>query len=277
MKTIFTLASLLSLVISSSTAQVSWCIPSVVPYGPTTPGITEFKLNSIDRISDDLESMQSNYELTDKSTTLIRGQSYSISIKHTADASICPDMNLRVWIDFNLNGDLDDNGELVLSVDHHTPGTYTANFTVPLTAAIGQTRLRATAKMSNLGGHTPPTPCNIPPDPLGYHGEVEDYNITIESNTAVEEVNNEPMFFIFPNPATDMLNIQLPKSDGVRTGYIELLNAAGERVDAMQANLASSQQGICAMHLANLPSGNYFIRVTANGVSAVKPFLIEAK
>src|ERR1041385_2942093 len=175
MKKLFTLLSACAISIFNASAQ--WCTPVVQPYGPTTPGITNFTLNDINRNSAAIENPDDGYVLTGLSTTLQRGQTYTISITHTVDFYFCPDMNLRVWLDYNDNGTLDDAGETILTTDHHAAGTYTATFTVPATAHVGVTRLRATAKMSNLGGHTPPTPCNFPLDPVGYHGEVEDYTI----------------------------------------------------------------------------------------------------
>jgi len=125
--------------------NAQWCVPAVFPYGPAMPGITQFKLNTIDRTSQALESPTGSCVFTGEITTLVRGKAYSISITHTVDATYCPDVNLRVWNDFNEKGDLDDNGETVLSVDHHLPGTYATNFTVPSTAMAGTTRLSATA------------------------------------------------------------------------------------------------------------------------------------
>jgi len=111
---------------------------------------------------------------------------YTISITHTRDAVIFPDArnNIRVWIDYNNNGTLDDAGETVVSFDQQTFGTTTGSFTVPTTATLGNTRMRVTIKMSDDAGHTLPTPCDNPPDPLGYHGEFEDYTVNIIDSTA---------------------------------------------------------------------------------------------
>jgi len=242
-------------------SQTSWCIPSVVPYGPTTPGITEVKLNTIDRVSPDLESPNSNYELTDQSTTLTRGQSYTIFITHTIDAYICPDMNLRVWIDLNINGDLDDNGETVISMDHHAAGIYSGTFTVPLTASLGETRMRVTAKMSNLGGHTIPTPCNIPPDPIGYHGEVEDYSVIIAANTGIFDIKNDDYFMsIYPNPSTEIaqLTYSLNQNQHVKG---ELYNALGQRVFILFDEDQTTGNKNIPINVRNLVDGIYSIRL----------------
>jgi hypothetical protein len=157
-------------------------LPGETAYSNLQPGITNFKLNSINRTSGNVESPTSVVVTTGLTTTLVQGQTYSISITHSEDNQFFPGArnNLRVWIDYNSNFTLNDAGETILSKDLEAPNTtYTANFTVPLSAPTGTTMLRATAKMSADAGHTIPTPCDNPPDPLGYHGEMEDYIVNI--------------------------------------------------------------------------------------------------
>lgn len=153
-----------------------------VPYSSLQPGITNFKLNTINRSSSNSESSSAVVVTTGQTTTLTPGQTYVISISHSEDTQFFPGArnNLRVWIDYNSNYSYLDAGETVLSVDLEPPGTtYTASFTLPLSTPAGTLALRATAKMSSDAGHTLPTPCNVPADPLGYHGEMEDYVLVI--------------------------------------------------------------------------------------------------
>lgn len=170
-------------------AHGQWCEPTtLVAYASTMPGITRFQLNTIDRTSADLESMSNNYVNTGLSTTLVKGQSYAVTIDFTIDAPICPDMNLRIWVDLNHDGQLDDAGETLLTVNHDLPPTYAGTITIPMSAQVGDTRLRVTAKMSDLGGHILPTPCDMPQDPFGYHGAMEDYTVSIVSAVGIEEL-----------------------------------------------------------------------------------------
>jgi hypothetical protein len=177
-----------SLMLSFTGVFAQWCVPTTaIPYDADMPGITHFVLNTIDRASADLEHYPNNsYVNTGMSTDLHPGQTYSVSITFTIDATICPDMNLRVWIDYNGDYQLDDAGETVISANNQLPGTYTGSFTVPANSPLISTRLRVTAKMSPNGGHTLPTPCDSPPDPFGYHGEIEDYDVNITSTTGIE-------------------------------------------------------------------------------------------
>jgi hypothetical protein len=153
------------------------------PYSTLQPGITSFKLHTINRTSSNSESSSAVVVTTGQSATLNAGQTYTISISHSEDTQFFPGArnNLRVWIDYNNNFSYLDAGETVLSVDLQTPATtYSATFTVPSSAPAGTVMLRATAKMSSDAGHSLPTPCNNPADPLGYHGEMEDYLIDIQ-------------------------------------------------------------------------------------------------
>jgi hypothetical protein len=152
------------------------------PYSTLQPGITNFKLNTINRTSSNSESTASVVVLTGQSTTLVPGQTYTISISHSEDTQFFPGArnNLRVWADLNNNLSFLDAGETILTKDLEAPATtYTATFTLPGSTPGGTYTIRATAKMSADAGHSLPTPCNVPADPLGYHGEMEDYTIVV--------------------------------------------------------------------------------------------------
>src|SRR5687768_11476606 len=123
---------MLPLVFALEAEAQSWCTPNTGPaYASTQPGVTNFTLNTINRPSNDLENTSNSYVNTGLSTTLTAGNTYNVSISYTIDASICPDMNLRVWIDFNQDGQLDDVGETVISANNQTSLSYTGSFAVP--------------------------------------------------------------------------------------------------------------------------------------------------
>ena len=259
----------------SSGAQ--WCTPVVTPYGPTTPGITNFTLSTINRTSAAIEDPYNGYVLTDLSTSLVRGHTYTISITHTIDQPFCPDMNLRVWIDYNVNYTLDDAGETVLSTDHHLAGTYTTTFTVPLTAHLGSTRLRATAKMSNLGGHTAPTPCNFPLDPVGYHGEVEDYTVTIASETGIgDPASAINSLSVFPNPSSGSAIVSYSLSENLQV-ITELYNTLGQRVILLADEKQAAGIHKYVLDLKNLPAGLYLIKMTTTNEVYVKQIIVDGQ
>jgi len=269
MKKIY-LACLL-LVSAGASAQQVYCIPAVIPYSSAMPGITHFVLNTIDRVSDDLESPSSGFVSTGMSTGLTLGSTYSVSITHTVDATICADMNIRIWIDYNQDGQLDDAGETVISYNHHLPGTYTGSFTVPLTAMTGDTRMRLTVKMSDLGGHTLPTPCDNPADPFGYHGEMEDYTVNLTTAAGIEENGMLQSMEIFPNPSVNpSVRFSLLHSSIVS---FEIFNLAGEKIHSMCSTIPESS-GEHLYILPELESGYYIVRLLAGNASIEKPVLI---
>ncbi len=277
MKNTFTilLAFVLACFYQPSGAQ--WCTPLVIPYGPTTPGITNFILNTINRTSAPIEDPYNGYVLTDVTTTLVRGQTYTISITHTIDQPFCPDMNLRVWIDYNVNYTLNDAGETVLSTDHHLAGTYTATFTVPLTATLGITRLRATAKMSNLGGHSLPTPCNFPLDPVGYHGEVEDYAVTIAAETGIgDPVSAINSISVFPNPAGSSTTVSYSLSKNAQV-TAELCNTLGQRVRLLADEKETAGIHEYALDMKNLQAGLYLIKITTDSGTQTQQMIVTGE
>lgn len=240
-------------------ASGQWCIPNTLEaYNANMPGITRFQLNTIDRTSADLESMTNNYVNTGLSTTLVKGQTYPVTFNFTIDGTICPDMNLRVWIDMNHDGQLDDVGETLLLADHNLPTSYTGSITIPNNAMLGATRMRVTAKMSDLGGHINPTPCDLPLDPFGYHGEMEDYDVTIVEATGInEQLRAIKDISITVDPAgAAQVRFDLMVGGAV---LLRVLDGSG-RVCAEVAN-GSMAQGIHSVELPALNSGFYVVQL----------------
>ena len=257
----------------------TWCVPTtLIPYDANMPGITNFTLGTINRTSQGNEhGTQNNYTLCSQVTNLTQGQTYTVSITFIIDAQICPDMNLRVWIDYNQDGQLDDPGETVISADNQLPGTYTGSFTVPMTATLGQTRLRATAKMTSNGGHSLPSPCDIPQDQLGYHGEMEDYNVTIVAPTGLNDLSISPLAFtLSPNPANDIINVNYTLKNNSNV-TVEVFNMVGERCAVLVNGMETAGDHNIKMNAAeqNLSSGIYFVKIKCGDVAETKKLIIN--
>ena len=79
-----------------------------------------------------------------------------------------------IFIDWNQNGSLSDPGELV-GTANGSVSPYTVNFSVPVTALPGSTRMRV-----KFGDETGTIPFNNDPCQVGFtYGEVEDYTIIV--------------------------------------------------------------------------------------------------
>lgn len=266
-----TLLAFLFAFVSSAKAQ-TYCTVTGAPYASVQPGITNFQLNTINRTSSNSESGSSVMVTTGLSTTLVRGQSYSISLSHSEDATNFPGArnNIRIYIDYNQNFVLTDAGETAITVDNQNPGTtYTASFTVPMTATLGSTRLRATAKMGADAGHTVPTPCNSPADPIGYHGEIEDYTVTIVATTGIDE-NKLNLFnaTVFPNPFSETAILKYELKEDINVA-IEIYNVLGEKVASINKDKQSIGEHQFEIGSTVLPKakGLYYVKIISGEVS----------
>lgn len=76
-----------------------------------------------------------------------------------------------IFIDYNQDGDFTDAGEVVFNTTNYT-ATATGSFTIPVTALLGNTRLRIVADYLSTNPST--EPCGT-----GIDGEYEDYTINI--------------------------------------------------------------------------------------------------
>ncbi len=70
-----------------------------------------------------------------------------------------------------------------------------------------------------------------------------------------EQVQSQPLN-VYPNPANNVLNIDLTALDAVKEGQVDILNMEGQVVTSKKVN----HKGIATLNVANLPSGIYFCR-----------------
>jgi bacillolysin len=264
---------------TASSAMAQYCmLPGRTPYANEQPGITNFKLNTINRTSTNIENGLANppITVTTDTTTLVRGQSYTVTIVHSKDATNFPTAhnNIRVWIDYNKDQDFVDADETVVSKDNESPGTTTASFTVPATAPIGYTRLRVTAKMAADAGHTIPTSCDMPQDPLGYHGEMEDYTVKIAYPTSVgNAAMNDAGISVYPNPASNMVTISF-NSVTHKAASIDLFDITGKLVSNLLTTTDQSATEY-TFQLNNYINGKgiYFIKTTSGDIVAYQKLI----
>ena len=246
-------------------ANAQYCmLPNRTCYASVQPGITNFKLNTIDRTSNNVESSTAVVVTTGLSTSLQRGKTYTISMTHSEDATNFPGArnNLRVWIDYDQNKRYSDTGETVWSQNLVSPGTTTYSFTVPANAKLGTTGLRATAKMSADAGHSLPSPCDSPADPIGYHGEMEDYTVNIIGGVGIEDIQSNVLnFCAYPNPFNGLANIsyELAEKSAVT---LEVYNMLGEKILAIAKNPLQTPGSYSYSFNLDAPVGIYIIKLT---------------
>ncbi|UKN03885.1 T9SS type A sorting domain-containing protein [Paracrocinitomix mangrovi] len=120
-------------------------------------------------------SDQGYHDYTSIATDVQKDQSYNISLT-PGFASSSYNEYWKVWIDYNQDGDFDDNGELAFDAGTMSSSTVNGAITISSNALVGETRMRVSMKYN-----ASQSPCEA----FSY-GEVEDYTLNIiEAGQAV--------------------------------------------------------------------------------------------
>ena len=192
-----------------------------------------------------------NYDGSATTTSVAAGSSQTISYQ-TGFVSSAYAEYFRIYADWNQDGDFLDAGENLVSSTNTAAVTTvrSATFTVPTTAKNGKTRLRIVmsdnSATNNCGTYS--------------YGETEDYSVTVSGGTiaaptltgttARAEVRTLSMF---PNPATDMLNLAL--SDNATISSAVVYDLRGARVAG-----ATFAEG--TLRIGSLAKGMYTLTVS---------------
>jgi len=222
--------------------------------------IANVNLNTINNTSGCAQ--YSNF--TAQSTSLVRGQQYTLSIGTGivgSQNSAYVDNQIAAWIDFNQNNTFEANERVGLTtVAQGTGFPIQYTFTVPTGATLGNTRMRV--RLNYLPDDGNIEPCNPPAGPYQW-GETEDYTINIVNTSSLDEEESGDLA-IFPNPsdgiffvdasalAFDQFSLVLYNTQGALLQ--QNTHAAGEVVTVDLSNMA---KGVYHLHLV---SGD-FVRV----------------
>ncbi len=185
MKRILSLCIVFGCACALAKGQADWCVPVVDVAGSYGSGITHVTLDGspeIDRASPTTEG----YVFAGSSTTLIKGAFYTISVNKVSGL-VCSDNNVRAYIDFNNDHVFNEGTETVALLNYAGDGLDAFSFLVPYSAAEGVTRMRVCEKMTSDCGAANINACGMG-DTAGYHGEIEDYTVTISGQVGVPEV-----------------------------------------------------------------------------------------
>ncbi|WP_417876775.1 beta strand repeat-containing protein, partial [Winogradskyella sediminis] len=148
-------------------ATPNYCTP--VPTSVDGSGITNVTIGTINNTTGEEAGNYGDYSA--QSTDVIQGQETTFSITYATGY----EYNTKIWIDYNNNGEFDDLGEEVYSgtSDNNNPTTLNGNFTIPVSALLGQHRLRiGSSEGEGFGGTV--IPCYTGP-----YGAYEDYTINV--------------------------------------------------------------------------------------------------
>ena len=184
--------------------------------------------NFVDGINNSTGSNNGYADFTYLTTKAAAGETVSGSLSASYFAPVFNEY-FRVWADFNIDGDFNDPGELVVSTTATSIGSFPVSFTIPANAKAGTTRIRVSMK----NGSAPPV-CGSYAS-----GETEDYGLIITGNTlpqasfsagmvsAVHETSTR--VFIHPNPARDYVTIRHDLHNN-KPVFLKIYNSSGQQV-----------------------------------------------
>lgn len=201
---------------------------------------------------------------TSQSTSLARGQQYTLSISTAivgSQNSAYINNQIAAWIDFNQNNTFELNERVGLTtIAQGTAFPLQYTFTVPTTATLGNTRMRVRLNYQPDDGNI--EPCNPSSGPYQW-GETEDYTINIvNSNVSIDE-DELGQLSVYPNPSEGLFFIDASKID-VDNFDLQLYDLQGALVktinqlpnEVLSLDLSALAKGIYQLHLT---SGNYNI------------------
>ncbi|HZF99906.1 MAG TPA: GEVED domain-containing protein, partial [Chitinophagales bacterium] len=159
-------------VIQSASACATYCIPSYD--GNYFSYINTVQLGTINNTTGPNTAVYTSYTnapAANQTTNLLRGSAQTITVNVAGNDGY---NSASAWIDFNSDGDFSDAGEQLGFANQLPNGNVSFNFTVPVTAPTGYTRLRVRSRGNVFS-------IDMSPCETYYieHGETEDYPVNI--------------------------------------------------------------------------------------------------
>ncbi len=197
---------------------------------------------------------------TTKTATLTQGSTNKMIISAGFKEEIYKEY-WAVWIDFNQNGTFE-NSEKVVSGSSTSNKNLSATVKVPSEAKLGTTRMRVSMKYNESQDA-----CENFDD-----GEVEDYKVSIISNTSDPNTTKEYnlnseeniKITLIPNPAKDYIQVNYT-TDAKNINY-EIINCVGSIVKSGILTSAS-------LDISDLENGVYILKVNDGKHLATKKLL----
>ena len=250
----------LNIGVRPATGQIYRWIPYCTASATNTTGekISNFTYNTINNTSSSTAGYQN---FTNTSTTVYLFPNSTLPFSATISSPVVTDQ-VKIFIDFNHDGDFDDTDETVyISSLPLASGTITGNITIPaLSSSVlaGRTRLRIRLHDANNGPND--APCGA-----STWGEVEDYSIDIQQCVAAS-IATQPANLTLCNGSNGSISVG---ASGTGLTYQWQISVDGGSTFTNLAN-NSLYSGVTTSTLnligATLSMNNYQYRVLVNGI-----------
>ena len=159
----------------------------------------------------------------------------------------------RIYVDFNMDGDFNDPGELAYGPAWATDGPSSGTLATPGFSASGLTRMRVMMKYKG-GNNLPPSPC----ESFDF-GQVEDYCVNLAGFVpATEEYLGEATLNISPQPAGDFVELKLP-GEAAGSCRITVWDMTGRRI--LSTEEEPEQGAIFRLNTSTWPAGAFSVQI----------------
>lgn len=198
---------------------LDYCVPPVdllsSDVGINRVTLTKGSATLLDNESDAGVAAYTDYTETVKAD-LTYGASYNVAVSRKTNSNAA---NYKVWIDFNIDGDFNDAGELVLNSGTISGTDANATFTVPALSQSfeGQTRMRVGVSYGSFSN----TPCGV-----NVVGEFEDYRIVLAND-------KKPPFITLVGADT----VRVEKGSSANSCYAEVAGLSYSATDPTEGDL----------------------------------------
>lgn len=166
----------------------------------------------------------------------------------------------RIYVDFNQDGDFDDDHELAFDPGFALEGPAEGYIQVPPVAMPGITRMRVMMKYTTPNDN-PPGACT----PFDF-GQVEDYCAELRLDSFPTSTASQDTVWVlraFPQPAKDWVILEFPKNLSQRDCAVQIWDQRGQTI--LQKDLPILRNNRIFIDTIHWPSGIYAIQVRCGG------------
>lgn len=192
-------------------------------------------------------------DYTDQTHLMVAGSTQEVTL--TPGFAESPfNEHFIIWIDYNQDGEFG-AGEMVYDSGTGITEAVSGSFVIPGTANIGATRMRVSMKYVGGGFFGPPDPAPTSCETFDW-GETEDYCVFIDNTSSTDETELVSVG-VFPNPASDVVWIDLSQTDIVTANMqYHLMDMTGRVIES--SRLSENRMSI---DVKSLPAGVYSLLI----------------
>ncbi|MCI2228889.1 M12 family metallo-peptidase [Polaribacter sp. MSW13] len=261
-----------SSVFSFTTTNCSVCDSS----GTTTydTSTTLVKFNTIDNATTKLDGSlqkQGYFDYTSISTDVKLNETHDLTVNVNTDGNYR--VQVKAWIDWNHNCSFDDAGEEYdLGFAGNTSDGPTdlspLSITIPAGASLGNTVMRVSSRYTSSLTVTYPTSCET-----GFDGEVEDYTINVQDETASLEDFAFSGFNLYPNPTNGefTLNLEVLNTDKVTVQLFDVRGRLIGEKNYLNTNTNFSEN----ISFDKASAGLYLVKITNRSKQTTRKLVIK--